>query len=98
MIHRLCLDTPTGPLLLTEEDGALTRVTWIRDAPDRGDCAGATPLLRRARDQIEAWFAGTRHGFDLPLRLTGSATQQAICAAIAAIPRGETRTYGMLAA
>lgn len=84
--------TPTGPMRLTEEDGRLIRVTWTD-----GDADDDTPLLREAEAQIAAYFDGQRTAFDLPLEVRGSDTQRAICAAIAAIPHGETRTYGDLA-
>ncbi len=87
---QLTVQTPTGPLTLTEQDSALTRVTWGGQARDD------TPLLRRAAAQIIEYFQGTRQAFDLPLHVTGSDTQARICAAIAAIPFGETRTYGAL--
>ncbi len=88
---RLSVDTPVGVLSLTEEDGAITRVDWQAGGVDE------TPLLRRAREQIEAYFAGTRHTFDLPLRVEGSQAQRAVCAAMLEIPHGETRTYGEIA-
>ena len=50
-----------------------------------------------AKAQIEAYFAGTRRTFDLPLRVEGSEFQRAVCAAMLEIPHGETRTYGEIA-
>jgi len=47
---------------------------------------------------VAEYFAGTRRDFDLPLRIEASAAQQAACAAMRAIPMGETRTYGEIAA
>lgn len=88
----LTLATPTGPFTLIEREGALVGARW-------GGAAGgeATPLLLAAAAQVAEYFAGTRQAFDLPLRITGSAAQQAACAAMRAIPLGETRTYGALA-
>ncbi|SEP75163.1 methylated-DNA--[protein]-cysteine S-methyltransferase [Thalassovita taeanensis] len=87
----LTVDTPTGPLTLTETDGAITHVTWEQGGSDQ------TPLLTEAARQITAYFAGTLRTFDLPLSVNGSAFQQQVCAAIAAIPFGDTRTYGQIA-
>ncbi|MEO0938731.1 MAG: methylated-DNA--[protein]-cysteine S-methyltransferase [Pseudomonadota bacterium] len=86
------VDTPFGPLTLTEEDGALTRVDW-RETSRLDD----TPLLREAEAQLKAYAASTLKTFDLPTRVTGSALQQAVCAALQAIPLGETLTYGDIA-
>jgi methylated-DNA-[protein]-cysteine S-methyltransferase len=86
------LDTPTGPFKITETDGRITGATWgARFGHDD------TPLLRRAAEQITAYFAGELHDFDLPTLIGGSAFQQQVCARIAAIPFGETSTYGALA-
>ncbi|WP_456387654.1 methylated-DNA--[protein]-cysteine S-methyltransferase [Profundibacter sp.] len=85
----LTIDTPTGPLTITEDSGAIIRVEW-------GGETGCddTPLLRRAQVQIDEYFAGNRTEFDLPLRVQGSDFQRAVCAAMAAIPFGEIVTYG----
>lgn len=56
-------------------------------------------LLDAAWEQLDGYFAGTRTEFSLPLaELSGSAFELAIWAQIAAIPYGETATYGALAA
>ncbi|MFX0542825.1 methylated-DNA--[protein]-cysteine S-methyltransferase [Roseovarius sp. S4756] len=86
------LKTPLGALCVTEEHGAITALAW-HDAFLQGD----TPLLRRALEQIDAYFAGELTEFDLPTRVNGSAFQREVCDAIAAIPHGETRSYGNLA-
>ncbi len=87
----LTLDTPTGPFTLTEQDGAITGAEWETGGADE------TALLLKARDQLTEYFAGARDAFDLPLRVHGSDFQRAVCAAMSAIPLGETRTYGDIA-
>ncbi|MCT4557033.1 MAG: methylated-DNA--[protein]-cysteine S-methyltransferase [Pelagimonas sp.] len=88
----LTFDTPTGPFTLIQEGDAIVRAGWR-------PCEDQTPttLLLGARDQVEAYFAGDLTGFDLPLEVQGSEFQHAVCAAMSAIPFGETRTYGDLA-
>lgn len=86
------LSTPTGRFEITETGGCITAATW-RDSTASDD----TPLLRRATEQVAAYFAGTLTRFDLPLRVAGSTFQQEVCAQIAAIPFGETTTYGEIA-
>ena len=85
----LTIDTPTGPLTITEEDGAIVAVKW-------GGAMGSddTELLRNARVQIDEYFAGTRTEFNVPLREEGSDFQRAVCDAMSAITFGETITYG----
>lgn len=87
----LTLDTPTGPFTLTERDGAIVAADWRAGGTDRTD------LLDRAAGQVAEYWAGTRTTFDLPLRIDASDFQQAVCAAMRAIPFGETRTYGDIA-
>ncbi|MFN4102273.1 MAG: methylated-DNA--[protein]-cysteine S-methyltransferase, partial [Pararhodobacter sp.] len=89
---RLTLATPTGPFTLTDEDGAITGARW--GGEPGGD---ETPLLTEAARQVREYFAKQRTAFDLPLNITASPAQQAACAAMLAIPLGETRTYGEIA-
>jgi len=90
-MHRLSIETPVGPLTLTEDEGTLTRVTWGNGHTDD------TPLLRDAAAQIAAYFAGDLRKFDLPLTVHGPDLQRRVCAAMLKIPFGQTMTYGDLA-
>ncbi|MCA2013354.1 methylated-DNA--[protein]-cysteine S-methyltransferase [Pararhodobacter sp. CCB-MM2] len=89
----LTLGTPTGAFTLLEKDGVLTGARWGGAVLD-----DETPLLTEAAHQVEAYFDGRLEVFDLPLRIEASRAQQMACAAMLAIPMGETRTYGQLAA
>jgi len=86
------IPSPLGALTLTEHDNALVSVAW-------GPCATPQPtaLLDEAAAQFAAYFDGRLQCFDLPWRVEKSAAQARACAAMAAIPFGETRTYGDLA-
>lgn len=56
-------------------------------------------LLKTALVQLKEYLAGQRDSFDLPLDLArGTAFQQAVWQALLRIPRGETTSYGALAA
>ncbi len=90
------VETPTGPVVLTEEDGSIVRVTWARGraAPEFPE---SSPLLERAAEQIAAYFAGDLQAFDLPLKPAGSDFQRAVWREMLRIPYGETRSYGDLA-
>ncbi|NSY39434.1 methylated-DNA--[protein]-cysteine S-methyltransferase [Leisingera sp. ANG59] len=85
------LETPVGPLSVSERDGAIVRLDWTAEA------SGQTALLTRALEQLRAYFAGELTVFDLPLQVAGSDFQRAVCDAMLAIPFGETRTYGEIA-
>ena len=65
----LRLDSPAGPLILRECHNAITRLHWMgpssnSHAPKAGE---GSPLLAEAARQLEAYFAGERQNFDLPL-------------------------------
>ena len=86
------LETPLGRLGVHEVDGAITQLTW--DAVATGD---ETPVLIEALRQLQAYFDGDLHDFDLPMRVEGSDFQRAVCDQMAAIPFGDTVTYGDIA-
>lgn len=86
------VDTPLGRLGVVEQGGRVTRLLWSA-APSEPE----TLVLKKAVAQLKAYFAGERREFDLPLAPLGGPFQQRVCAAMSAIPFGETRTYGELA-
>ena len=75
-------------MTLSEEDGVLVALDW-----GWGRDQAETPLLLRARDQLQDYFDGARTGFDLPLAPAGTAYRQRVWQALQAIPYGGTRTY-----
>lgn len=84
--------TRFGDLCVTEDAGAIVSLDWQRaPSQDRSD------LLSHALEQLAAYDAGALDAFDLPLRVAGTDFQRAVCAAMSAIPMGETRTYGEIA-
>ena len=87
------LDTPVGLLEIEAERDAIVRVGWGR----RRD-PSPTPLLEEALDQLRRYFGGSLTRFDLPLAPAGNDFQQAVFRELLAIPYGETRSYGDLAA
>ena len=88
----ISVDSPFGPLSVSERNGAIVEIDW--KAPPHEQ---ETPLLRRAAEQLTAYFAGDLREFDLPLKPKGDAFQQAVCRAMLDIPYGETTTYGAIA-
>jgi methylated-DNA-[protein]-cysteine S-methyltransferase len=56
-----------------------------------------TPLAALAAEQLERYRENPDATFDLPVLVQGTALQRAVWAAMRAIPRGRTRTYGELA-
>ena len=87
------MPSPVGPLVITEEAGAIVAIGW-------GDASAASnsTLLAEAARQLDAYFAGSLTEFDLPLNPAGSPFEKQVWQAMQAIPYGETRYYGELAA
>lgn len=91
-------DTPAGRLALSEANGALIGVSWVDPkAAISETAAGVTPLLERAAEQLDEYFAGTRRIFDLPLDPHGTSYQQDVWREMTRIPWGATLSYGALA-
>ena len=89
----LSMPSPVGTLTIDEADDAIVAVRWA-DAPSGNGSA----LLDEAARQLSAYFDGRLSCFDLPLMPGGSAFEARVWAAMQAIPYGETRCYGDLAA
>ncbi len=89
---QLSLHTPLGAVTLSEDADALVALDW-----GWGRDQTPTPLLLRARDQVQEYFDGERISFDLPMAPYGSPYRQRVWAALAVIPYGETRTYAQVA-
>lgn len=94
------LPSPLGPILI-DEDGALLRSVHILGDGDRAPVGLADPaprsLAAEAIRQLRAYFDDSDFRFDLPLAPAPSVRGAALRAAIAAIPAGETLSYGALA-
>ena len=101
--------TPVGEVLLvTDGDGAVRALDFAdyeprmmrllgRHAPDAELVAGRAPAP--VRGAVESYFAGDPRALDrLTVRTGGTVFQRAVWAALRAIPAGETRSYGQLAA
>ena len=88
---------PIGPLGVAADAAG---VRAIRFAGPPGEiCENPHPVLVRAGRELSEYFAGTRVGFTVPLVAAGGSDfERAVWAAIAAIPYGETATYGEIAA
>lgn len=72
-------------------------ITGIEFLQPQAEQAPNTPLAAEAVRQLRAYLADARCEFGLPLRPAGTSFQRRVWAQIAAIPNGETWTYGQLA-
>jgi methylated-DNA-[protein]-cysteine S-methyltransferase len=96
MDYQAIFSVPFGKLGIRCTDEALLGIEFLP--------VGTRALLPRnalaseVRAQIEAYLAEADFLFDLPLKLDGTLHQRKVWRAMCAIPRGQTRTYGELAA
>jgi len=95
------MNSPVGRLRLIADDRALTGI-WFEQGRDAargaaGLIAARSPVLDRARVQLEEYFTGRRHEFDLPLDPRGTEFQRRVWQRLTLIPYGETTSYGALA-
>ena len=96
-------DSPLGGLLLASDGEALTGL-WFEEQKHFAE--GLDPLHREeglpvfdlAERWLEAYFAGRDPGFTPPLHMRGTAFRRAVWAILLTIPRGQTLTYGEIAA
>lgn len=102
--------TPVGEVLLVTDGEGAVRALDFADYEARmlrllRRHFGADPVLVEARAPdgvrraVEAYFSGDVRALDgVAVKTGGTAFQKAVWAALRAIPAGETRSYGQLAA
>ena len=92
------LDSPLGKILL-ESDGDF--LTGARIGAQPLACAlfrDDLPVFAQAKDWLQAYFTGMPRPFgELPLKPEGTPFQQMVWAYLAAVPWGQTCTYGQIA-
>lgn len=91
-MRRRTVQTPIGPITVTEQDGAVAGIDW------GGAHSDQSATLDKAAAQIEAYFDGSLTAFDLPLAPPASESHRLWRTACTAIRFGETLTYGDVAA
>jgi methylated-DNA-[protein]-cysteine S-methyltransferase len=101
---RCFLDSPLGRLQLVATEQGLVSLYYPEHRHARSfevEQVERHPVLDLARNELAQYFDGTRTRFDTPLAPPGmrggTDFQQAVWAALLAIPFGETRSYGEIA-
>ncbi|MBY0571836.1 MAG: methylated-DNA--[protein]-cysteine S-methyltransferase [Burkholderiaceae bacterium] len=96
-------NSPLGVLCLAASDMGLSGVYFEQHRHFKGiqgwQLAPEHPVLQRATQQLQEYFAGQRQHFDLPLDMSaGTPFQRSVWRALQQIPFGQTCSYGALAA
>ncbi|RXF69992.1 methylated-DNA--[protein]-cysteine S-methyltransferase [Hansschlegelia zhihuaiae] len=102
-LARKRMASPVGELSLVASETGLEAILWRNDDPKRVRLGPVVdrddhPLLLETERQLADYFAGNRRSFELNLDPSGTPFQRGLWKALAAIPFGETRSYGQLAA
>jgi len=103
MSHSRCINSPLGELTLCANDDQLCAVLWPEQALSHQAKSfevapnHANAVLDAAAEQLDAYFAGNRLRFSLPLAAAGTVFQQQVWSALRATEYGETLSYGELA-
>lgn len=103
-IRHAVLETSLGPLLLAASPNGLCRVAFDEDAAalrarfPRAELVGPDADFGQLAAAMLALVERPGEAVRLPLDVGGTAFQQAVWQALRAIPPGETRSYGEIAA
>ena len=95
------MDSPVGILLMAADEAGLRLIEFPNPrhpvCPSDDWYEGNHPLLREARSQLDAYFAGTRRDFNLPLAPRGTDFQRRVWHELRRIDYGNTISYAQLA-
>jgi len=92
--RHLTMESPLGLMAVSAVDEGVTYVHMgVEEMKDAWGPEEATPVLKAAVDQLEAYFAGDLQEFDLPLAAQGTAFQHRVWTELCRIPYGQTVSY-----
>jgi methylated-DNA-[protein]-cysteine S-methyltransferase len=90
----ISFDSPIGAITVEATNEKITGLAIGQSYPD----FGSSKVLREAKKQLLAYFAGKLTKFDLPVDLHGTEFQKSVFKQIAKIGYGKTVTYSDIAA
>ena len=97
-MYTTLLQTDLGIARLYANDHALLRMDILDNIADAEEWnLPSNAILLEAKAQLEAYFAGERRSFDLPMAPQGTEFQQRVWAELLKIPFGTTISYLELA-
>ena len=90
------MDSPLGRLELLARGGKVVGVEIERRGKLTHDSEPekSSPVLDKARKQLDEYFAGKRKSFQLPVSLEGTEFQRSVWNAVDGIPFGQVLSYG----
>lgn len=90
----ISFDSPIGSITVEATQEKITGLRIGQPSPD----FGTSKVLREAKKQLMAYFAGKLTKFDLPVELHGTEFQKSVWKHIAKIGFGKTLSYADIAA
>ncbi len=96
MDYQAIIVVPFGKLGIRCTEEALLGIEFV--PADTPTLAPRNALASEVCRQLDEYFADANFCFDLPLQLDGTEHQRKVWQAMQAIPRGQTQSYGALAA
>ncbi|GHV53794.1 methylated-DNA--protein-cysteine methyltransferase [Synergistales bacterium] len=102
-IASVIVNSPVGELFISASREGLRELSFADRAGEKAESTPATgegPAsghLNECRYQLEEYFIGRRKSFELEFDIDGTPFQVAVWRELAAIPFGETRSYGEIA-
>ena len=96
MDYQAKLKTPFGVLGIRCTNDALTGIDFLPPAEKPQPASSA--FARAVCEQLRRYLENPDAQFSIPLKLEGTPHQQKVWQAMLAIPRGQTRSYGEIAA
>jgi methylated-DNA-[protein]-cysteine S-methyltransferase len=96
-------ESPVGELFIASTTRGLCRISYTVDGADEeiARIFGVRVLrspLDEVRRELDEYFEGRRHDFDLPIDLRVAPFHEAVLHELSQVPYGHTATYGALAA
>jgi len=90
------IPSPIGRIEITSDGEHVTSLAIERDGhlPHEESPENTNHVLETAVTQLDEYFAGARHDFDVPVLLEGTAFQKAVWAELNALPFGAVASYG----
>ncbi len=86
-------DSPLGRLVIKEKDDRIVSL----DISEEEGIDEETPLLIKAKLQLDEYFQKKRTNFDLPLETEGTVFQKTVWNELRKIPYGKTTSYKNIA-
>ena len=100
-IYYTTIASPVGTILIAKNSQGLCHISFEQDSnrksPEAEGWHFDPTAFKEILAQLEAYFKGDLHHFDLPLAPTGTPFQLQVWYVLQTIPYGETISYGELA-